>query len=82
MNDIKTITFWNGELNVLGSPREIAVLRIRVPRETYLVNYMPFIWNKIKSFLSFDPLTDSEKYFWFEHNKTPIPWNYPVGVLF
>lgn len=91
MNDIKQL-LWNGELNVLvsidpsflmkGSPREIAVLRIRVPRETYLVNYMPFIWNKIKSFLSFDPLTDSEKYFWFEHNKTPIPWNYPVGVLF
>lgn len=91
MNDIKQL-LWNGELNVLvsidpsflmkGSPREIAVLRIRVPRETYLVNYMPLIWNKIKSFLSFDPLTDSEKYFWFEHNKTPIPWNYPVGVLF
>ena len=43
---------------------------------------MPFIWKKIKNFLSFDPLNDNEKYFWFEHNKIPISWNYPVGVLF
>lgn len=91
MNEIKQL-IWNGELNVLvsidpsflmkGSPREMAVLRIRVPRETYLINYMPFIWSKIQNFLSFDPFNDSEKYFWFEHNNMPIPWNYPVGVLF
>ncbi|CAI4053081.1 hypothetical protein SKDZ_16G1260 [Saccharomyces kudriavzevii ZP591] len=91
MNDIKQLV-WDGELNVLisidpsflmkGSPKEKTVLRIRVPRETYLINYMPFIWSKIRDFLSFDPLNDSKKCFWFEHNGAPIRWNYPVGVLF
>lgn len=91
MNEIRQL-IWNGELNVLvsidpsflmkGSPKEMAVLRIRVPRETYLINYMPLIWDRIQDFLSFDPLNEKEKYFWFEHNGRPIRWNYPVGVLF
>ncbi|AET38140.1 Atg5p Ecym_2407 [Eremothecium cymbalariae DBVPG len=82
---------WLGTLNievslhkslvVAGTPADSSVCHLRIPRESYLVLYLPLILLKFKDILRFEIINKFHGW-WFEVENKPVYWNHPVGPLY
>ncbi|SCU82658.1 LADA_0C07096g1_1 [Lachancea dasiensis] len=96
MSEIRDLT-WFGSLNLTisidpelllassnvpqGSSAKLTSVSIRVPRESYLVLYLPYIVGRFEPQLR-NNVVDYYNGWWFEMEGVPISWNYPIGALF
>ncbi|CCC69155.1 hypothetical protein NCAS_0C01650 [Naumovozyma castellii] len=82
---------WNGALNVQfiaksnilidGIPENKGIVNLRIPRDTYIINYLPLVLSRIRNVLKIN-IDDYTGQFWFEFKDTSIPWHYPMGVIY
>lgn len=90
MEDIKTL-IWNGSINAeILLSNSIVIphtalpekcLHIRLSRESYLPLFFPFIVNRLKNHIRQEP-KDLYYSWWLEDDGVPIPWHYPIGVVY
>lgn len=83
---------WNGAINVQINAKESLLLNevpykesvanVRIPRDTYLVLYLPAILNQLRNSLKIDEDSNYGNNYWFEFEGVPLFWNYPLGVLY
>ncbi|GAV54980.1 hypothetical protein ZYGR_0AS03030 [Zygosaccharomyces rouxii] len=83
---------WGGAVNVQINAKQSLLLNevtykesmvnIRIPRDTYLVLYLPAIVNGLRNSLKIDDGTNDGGTYWFEFEGVPLFWNYPFGVLY
>lgn len=71
----------DNELIIPGTPRDECLVHLRIPRDSYLVIYLPTILHKLKDVLKDDTL-DAFKGWWFGMENVFLYWNHPVGVLY
>ncbi|AMD19040.1 HBR139Wp [Eremothecium sinecaudum] len=69
------------DLVVKGTPEHDAMCHISLPRESYLVFYLPFILQRLKSIIKVE-IKDDFSGWWFEMEDVPIFWNHPVGSIY
>ncbi|CEP60124.1 Atg5p LALA0_S01e03576g [Lachancea lanzarotensis] len=84
---------WTGTLNlrieldpelVLTDQKERTTticVNVQVPRDSYLVLYLPFIIQKLQPQLRVN-VKDFYQGWWFEMENVCIPWNFPIGALY
>ncbi|KAH3902327.1 related to Autophagy protein 5 [Saccharomycodes ludwigii] len=103
MDDIQKL-IWNGQLNIeitlsqdlaiANLTREARQINFKIPRNAYIISYLPFILMKFESILkrkitNYDDLCN----WWFsaeqqsnselkDFTETPLMWNYPIGVSY
>ncbi|AGO11379.1 AaceriACR131Cp [[Ashbya] aceris (nom. inval.)] len=90
VNELRQRT-WSGMLNVevvlnpklvvQGMPEEQVRCHLRVPRESYLVLYLPFMLNKLRGVLR-QEVKDAFLGWWFGMEDVLVHWNHPVGTLY
>lgn len=84
---------WDGAINVQVNAKHSlllnevsykeSVFNLRIPRDTYLVLYLPAILDYLRNSLrtNTDNNDDGGTY-WFEFENVSLYWNYPMGVLY
>lgn len=82
---------WNGAINtqilideslLVGESSEGSnKLNVRVLRDVYIVHYLCHILEDLRIHLR-DAPERLLPYLWFECGGQPLPWNYPIGVLY
>jgi len=77
---------WNGKLPVEFSLAADEVITLDQPKPVYLlvprVNYFPVVSEKAKRyFISYIDQSQAQE-MWFEYDRIPLKWHYPIGVLF
>lgn len=82
---------WNGSLNIevltdsaivlAGTQEEKCRVSFRIPRDTYLTIYLPYILERLEEILK-NNVIDRYKGWWFSFDQVPLDWTYPIGVLY
>ncbi|SCU95959.1 LAMI_0F04588g1_1 [Lachancea mirantina] len=90
MEEIRRLV-WDGTLNIEITVDADLVLAdaaessrrvfLKVPRDMYLVIYLPFIVARIQDILKID-LNDVYQGWWFHFGGTALDWTQPIGVLY
>lgn len=91
MEDIRKLV-WGASLNVqinINSrllitdidPADIT-LNLRIPRNTYIVNYLKVILDELQGYMNVNIDTNEGGMFWFEYEGVQLYWNYPLGTLY
>lgn len=60
---------------------ELSTVSFRVPRNSYLILYLPHALEELRPRLRSN-ITDYYAGWWFEMERTPLCWHFPVGVLY
>ncbi|KAH9199333.1 autophagy protein Apg5-domain-containing protein [Zygosaccharomyces rouxii] len=91
MDQIRELV-WSGAINVQINVKQSLLLNevshkeslvnVRIPRDTYLVLYLPAIVSHLRNSLKIDPNGNDGGTYWFEFEDVPLFWNYPLGVLY
>ncbi|SCU95568.1 LAME_0F12618g1_1 [Lachancea meyersii CBS 8951] len=62
-------------------PMHLLTVNIQVPRDSYLVLFLPHIVQKLERQLRMN-LNDYYQGWWFEMENVCIPWNFPIGAVY
>ncbi|CCD25054.1 Atg5p NDAI_0E02370 [Naumovozyma dairenensis CBS 421] len=91
MNAIRKLV-WDGALNVevtidpelviKGIPKNKTMVNLRIPRDSYIMNYLDYILTRLEAYIRVNLKDLKELNFWFEYDGIPLSWNYPTGVLY